>query len=336
MKNLVIFYFTLFFVYSCNNENKSENVPKNGKANYFHIPDSVQVELTDNHKRLFGTRIFIKPMGGFNFSPEMSRLYLDDSNYIHIMEIDGKNFFEIKKELLVKLENTPQVGTNLYYKKEFVFGQAHAFLMYAPDKRAGLDEITILFGTEKYIVMGSGIFPSRGGRGDRIMNMMLSMCMNDSIVDSSNQDILFTIDLENSSFKLCKDMGQFLYYTEGGEGDIAISDTVIRNSFLISTMPAMNSYQKQKDYALGILKRIRNEGKLISKMDEETIYIGNMKVCQYTCTGTENGKKILLQLLVFGNYKMSIAFLATLIVDSEMNNNIQEINRIVKSIELKE
>jgi hypothetical protein len=270
------------------------------------VPDTVKISAGSGHVQVPGTHVFLVPPSGYSVVGGLSRLQKDTSSYLQVLDA-RVSYSSRKKELDRSIAAAKKQGLSAYYEKEFVLGRFPALLIYGPGKRAGQEELLLIFGDDSCTAMLTAYFPggAEAARNDLLAALLSAVVNKDAVINEADMDN-FTVDVAGTGFLFNSRLSSVSYYTINGKGDPVNGDAV--DQIMVLSLPPLNDQEKRKAYALKMLEQYRQNKISIPSYELNEIAIGEKKAIEITFTGNYNGKYMYVYQVVLGDEKTTVLF----------------------------
>lgn len=198
------------------------------------IPDSIEVSDLTKKIPIKGTKIIIDEPKGYVYIDELKRYQKNQNNYFQFIEIPTEGYTQNIQKILTKIEQLEKQGGKLKVKKQFKLGKYDAFFSIAPQGKN--EQVLLVFGNDTFAVLVAGFIPSNEIDRKEIADIILTTYYDESISVNMEDNLFYTIDIEDSDFKLSTVNGNIGTYSLGGK--IISSDNLYSSNFIIGTLPS--------------------------------------------------------------------------------------------------
>ncbi|MGL3002048.1 hypothetical protein [Flavobacterium sp. RSSB_23] len=315
----IILLFLLTLIYSC--ETKSQTVI---------IPNKVEIKNLENKIVVKGTRVLIDKSANYSYYNELKRFQKDQNNFFQVIEYIGQDCDAIIEKTSNKIDELQNKGGNIRVKKKFKLGEYNAYFGIAPQGET--EQIFLVFGDKSFAVMVAGIYPNKDLERKEIMDLVLSSYYNKGLKVNVEDNLYYSVELNNSEFKISSVSLNIGTYTIGGE-----KLTDYSNNFVISTIPNSKDFDI-KAYSDKLIYKYQNN---IYKEKSINIKIlsgdeykeGENRIIKTEMLGELNGKKQKIYQFIKSTPKGIYLFIGTDFTENFVHTN--EFKKIAKNISIK-
>lgn len=227
------------FSYSC--ETKSQTI---------NIPNKFEVKNVESKIIVKGTRVLIDKTEKYTFYNELKRFQKNKDNFIQIVEYTNQDCDALITTTSTKIDELENNGGTIRVKKKFKLGQYNAYFGIAPQGET--EQIFLVFGDKSFTVMVAGIFSNNEQDRKEIMALVLSTYYDKELKVDPDDSLYYTVDLNNSNFKISNVSLNIGTYTLEGE---KLTDE--NSSFIISTIPLSKDFNI-KAYSERLIYKYQN------------------------------------------------------------------------------
>jgi hypothetical protein len=315
----IILLFLLTLIYSC--ETKSQTVI---------IPNKVEIKNLENKIVVKGTRVLIDKSANYSYYNELKRFQKDQNNFFQVIEYIGQDCDAIIEKTSNKIDELQNKGGNIRVKKKFKLGEYNAYFGIAPQGET--EQIFLVFGDKSFAVMVAGIYPNKDLERKEIMDLVLSSYYNKGLKVNVEDNLYYSVELNNSEFKISSVSLNIGTYTIGGE-----KLTDYSNNFVISTIPNSKDFDIKAysdkliyKYQNNIYKEKSINIKILSGDDYKE---GENRIIKTEMLGELNGKKQKIYQFIKSTPKGIYLFIGTDFTENFVHTN--EFKKIAKNISIK-
>ena len=315
----IILLFLLTLIYSC--ETKSQTVI---------IPNKVEIKNLENKIVVKGTRVLIDKSANYSYYNELKRFQKDQNNFFQVIEYIGQDCDAIIEKTSNKIDELQNKGGNIRVKKKFKLGEYNAYFGIAPQGET--EQIFLVFGDKSFAVMVAGIYPNKDLERKEIMDLVLSSYYNKGLKVNVEDNLYYSVELNNSEFKISSVSLNIGTYTIGGE-----KLTDYSNNFVISTIPNSKDFDIKAysdkliyKYQNNIYKEKSINIKILSCDDYKE---GENRIIKTEMLGELNGKKQKIYQFIKSTPKGIYLFIGTDFTENFVHTN--EFKKIAKNISIK-
>ncbi|RFS26917.1 hypothetical protein DVR12_03785 [Chitinophaga silvatica] len=285
------------------------------------IPDTVAVTKTSQHVQVPGSRLFIVPPPGFKFT-KSNTLKKDDGSEIMIADFPESKFNRDNR-----IPDSP--GETTFYEKLFVIGGYKARLSYGKALKENKEKIVFVFGDDQNSILADCTFPVNNKKSrDEAIGAVLSIFLDKSMELDYAALNNYTINTDNSAFKLYGNNKLLFYYSINGE---EIKDN--NNYITIARLPAFPRMEEMKAVTKGFISKIE-KGMRIEKIDDKPVKIHGQPAYEAIISAVANNVlSERLYLLVMGNTKSSIYYLG--VFEASDSTVFEECKALAQTLRLK-
>jgi hypothetical protein len=292
------------------------------------IPSSKNNLINDEYTKIPDTKLAFLIPDDFKLNEASKKIENYEDVYIQILEMNGVNFNEKKNEYTKEYLNNK--GYNLtYYNNELKINSKPCVFFLTKNETGAF----LLLGDKSYSALIIGAYPKSGSINEKdVINCMLSVVYDSTIVFTPENSAKFEIDFSNTNFKFYNFYGTSYNYLENGE---YVSD--MQPILKIGEMPTME--KDTKKYVENLVNQLIEKNKeaynstdfqIISQKD--TI-INNNNSYKAIIKGTINGK--LLNMLIFASAnEANTIYIYGLAYENE-NYYFNIYNNLIKTLKIK-
>jgi hypothetical protein len=223
MKKIIILLL-LIFTYSC--ETKSQTI---------NIPEKVEIKNLENKINVKGTRVLIDKSESYKYYNELKRFQKNENNFFQVIEYPDQDCDIAIAKTSSKIDELESKGGKIRIKKKFRLGEYNAYFGISPQGEN--EQIFLMFGDKTFSVMVAGVFPNNDSERKQIMDLVLSAYYDKTIKVNIEDNLYYSVELNNSEFKISNVSLNMGIYTIGGE---KLTDE--NSNFIISTIPKSNDF----------------------------------------------------------------------------------------------
>ena len=229
MKRIMSMMFILWTVSSCTLKGE--------------FPTVVTSQKTDKSVRVKGTRVFIQPLKGFEYTKQSATYRKEGKAFLQITEANTYGFSEMKPRLTRQALEAK--GAKLDVLKGVKFNQFDAIYGEEPaDAQDNETTVSLFFGDDHFMVIIMGRFKTGDIEAkDELQQMIKSVYYDDKIQIDPFELANFEFDHSITNFKYAMTASNFYRYTENGKKD---AENETANSFSIGTVSKMNDDEAYK------------------------------------------------------------------------------------------
>jgi hypothetical protein len=273
----IIFLLLLIVTYSCETNSQSIN-----------IPDKIEIKNLEKKINIIGTKVLIDKSDNYSYYNELKRFQKHQNNFFQVIEYVGQDCDAIIEKTSTKIDELESKGGNIRVKKKFKLGKYNAYFGIAPQGET--EQIFLVFGDKSFAVMVAGIYPNNEKERKEIMNLVLSSYYNKDLKVNIEDNLYYSVELNDSKFKISNVSLNIGTYTIGGEN---LTDE--NTSFIISTIPNSKDFD-MKAYSDRLIYKYQNniykeksiKIKIISEKDYKE---GENRIIKVEMLGELKGKK---------------------------------------------
>lgn len=318
MKKLILlFLFTL--TYSC--ETKSQTI---------NIPNNVEITNLENKTVVKGTRVLINKSENYSYYNELKRFQKDKNNFFQILEYLNQDCEAVIEKTSKKIDELESKGGKVRIKKKFKLGEYNAYFGIAPQGET--EQIILIFGDKTFTVMVAGIFQNNEKDRKEIMDLVLSSYYNKDLKVNIEDNLYYSLELNNSEFKISSVSLNIGTYTIGGE-----KLTDYNTSFIIGTIPNSKDFDI-KAYSDKLISKYQNniykeKSINIKILSDDDYKEGENRIIKTEMLGELNGKKQMIYQFIKSTPKGNYFFIGTDFSENFVHAN--EFKKIAGDINLK-
>jgi hypothetical protein len=312
-KVILLLLFTLN--YSCDTNSQTIN-----------IPDNLEVKNLKSKITVKGTRVLIDKTETYIFYNELKSFQKDKNNFFQVVEYLGQDCDALIEKTSKKIDELESKGGNIRVKKKFKLGKYNAYFGIAPQGET--EQIFLEFGDKTFTVMVAGIFPNNEKDRKEIMDLVLSTYYDKDLKINIEDNLYYSLELNDSKFKISNVSLNVGTYTIGGEN---LTDET--TSFIISTIPNSKDFD-MKAYSDRLIYKYQNniykeksiKIKIISEKDYKE---GENRIIKVEMLGELKGKKQRIYQFIKYTPKGIYQF-----IGADFSQNFEHINEFKKIAEI--
>lgn len=316
MKLILSYILILTTLLSCGQENKDG------------FPDQIRTVRTDKHIRVKGTKNYLLIPGDYHYIKELARYQKNENTYVQVMEANTSGFVQAKPTLT--REAIEVKGAKVDVWKEVSFNQFEAIYVEGPSKYSGETKLSLIFGSDAFIVMIVGVCKSGDPEGKKELQKIFRSAYYDKSFQVDPLELSnFEFDVSITNFKYAATASNIFMYTDKGPEGLQDPDA---NILQITVMPEMTD-KDAAYYANDLLWRYEKNGLQLESKNIVRTTINNHTAYELETAVIAEGKKGMMYQAVLLLEGTTIVLMAT--ASSDQNNYLSKFKETAKSIKLK-
>lgn len=280
--------------------------------------EKINNQKTDKHKRIKGTRIFIKYPDSYNYQINLTRIQKKEQQYLQFFETESLNFTEVKKENYTKSE-LEKKGVKYEDIQPIMLQNYEGIFSIGPSKDPTEEKIVMSFGDESFYVLIGGVINKNNKAGKRELVEILKTIYFDEAYQLDPLELVnFEVDLSITDFRYNGNFSNFYAFSKDSINLLKEEDITV-NNFMIASLPKMEVQDLEK-IAKDLLFRM--------EVEEVFLFIENKDFKEVVLNGK---KSIVLETNLELEEKDGALYLAAIIGD---NSSIFFLGSTFKNVEI--
>jgi len=310
MKNISLFVIIILFI----------------KCDYSErFPDEIQTELTPNHFRITGTKLFIKEIDNFKYIPDANVLKYSDNIFIQCLttnldfEKDYNNqkfdfYHNTNYEVVFKQKIKINGYNGVYYKLK----ENNSYWLY------------FIFGDKKIENRIVGTYPINDNYENDIFNFVKTVYYKNDYIIPPLEGAKFEFNPLNSKFEFWTfSMNSYIFIQK------TIDTTIRPNNLFLKQLPAIRDTILLKTTLNNIVNNIQNNGVIVTNLEiKSDLRIDNHFAYTAIIWGEFENKPIYSKLIITSNEELGLLFGINLY--NNIESNLLKVDSLINTVKFKE
>jgi hypothetical protein len=300
------------------------------RATKIEISDTVTVQLSEKHKQICGTKLFMVFPDGFKANANRARLEKNDSTFVYAVVYADQDYSEMRQKIILKTE-----GASISYRKEFQLNGYKAYLVCGNDEDSQQGNAILLFGDETLTALVGCQFPA----GDKVLeaelvNALCTVYYKEEVKEDPIALRMYSLDLSGSDFHYSFYNANTFFYARNNADSLKKPQT----QFAIVNLPVFEkklSYGDLRDMGYEMVKNSLGTNINVSELRDDPVRFGNIEGCEIRFKGNFRYDGYLEgYACVIANERISVQCIG--LAFEKQWETIDEIKKIMRTLKIRE